>query len=108
MGREVDPILFSRAEEQLRQERETFDQLKSHDGWWFFLAISAGFTAVIALVVIMIFAIYVMTYYDQFPTTVVSFASAALFADVLGLVVMIWKVVVNPRAEKMLAPVTKQ
>jgi hypothetical protein len=100
-------IEFLRAEEQLRQERETFEQQRMHGARWFLLRLAVGYTSVAALVVVLAVCIYILMRNDLFPISVVTAAGATLFGDVIGLVATIWKVVLNPGTVPTLAPVTK-
>jgi hypothetical protein len=102
----MDAIALARAEEQLRQERETFDENRRQGRRWFVLRLIVGYTSVLALISIMATCLYVLMNNASFPSSVVVTASATLFGDVLGLVITIWKVVINPGAAPTLTPVT--
>lgn len=101
-----NPIEYARAEEQLRQERETFEQQKSHAARWFLLRLSVGYTSVAALIIVLAICVYILFRNDSFPTSVTTAAGATLFGDVLGLVGTIWKVVLSPGTVAALSPVT--
>jgi hypothetical protein len=101
-----DPIEFARAEEELRQERETFEQQKSQTARWFLLRLSVGYTSVAALVIVLAVCVYILMRTDVFPSSVVTAAGATLFGDVLGLVATIWKVVLSQGTVASLTPVT--
>jgi len=101
-----DPVEFARAEEQLRQERETFEQQKAQAARWFVLRLSVGYTSVAALVIVLGVCVYVLMRTDVFPTNVVTAAGVTLFGDVVGLVATIWKVVLSPGTVASLSPVT--
>ena len=100
------PVVLARATEQLRQERETFDQARRHESLWFCLRLVMGYASVVLLAAIMIVASLILFRASQFPITVVTAAAAALFADVLGLLIAVWKIVLNPNFYASLAPVT--
>jgi len=102
-----DPIEFARAEEQLRQERETFEQQKAQAARWFLLRLSVGYTSVAALVMVLGVCVYTLMRTDVFPASVVTAAGATLFGDVVGLVATIWKVVLSPGTVASLTPVTQ-
>jgi len=103
---QITPVVVARATEQLRQERETFDQAKQHEGRWFVLRLVMGYAAVILLAAIMVVASYILFNAATFPTAVVTAAGAALFVDVLGLLVAVWKIALNPNFYARLGPVT--
>jgi putative flippase GtrA len=96
-----------RLEEFLRQERETFDQLKQHDARWFTLRLRMAYVATALLPTIAVFCMYIVFHHDQFPPTVVSSAAIALLADVLGFMAAAWKIVLNPGSTVKLEPITR-
>src|SRR5436305_1871144 len=104
----ADPIEFARAEEQLRQERETFEHHKALAARWFLLRLSVGYTSVAALVIVLGVCVYILMRTDAFPVNVVTAAGATLFGDVMGLVATIWKVVLSPGTVASLTPTTQQ
>ena len=99
------PQVLLRLEEQLRQERETFDHRKLQDVRWFALRLRMGYTAAVMLPLVALACAYVLLNHPQFPPSVVTSAGAALLVDVLGLVVAVWKVVLNPGSVTRLDPV---
>jgi hypothetical protein len=104
---ELNPIDFARAEEQLKQERETFQLYKAQSARWFLLRLSVGYTSVLALVVILGVCTYILMNATIFPVSVTTAAGAALFGDVVGVVATIWKVVLSPGTVASLTPVTR-
>ena len=102
----LTPVVIERATEQLRQERETFDQAKRHESRWFILRLVMGYSSVLLLAAIMVIASYVLFNGETFPEGVVTVAGAALFIDVLGLLVAVWKIALNPNFYARLGPVT--
>ena len=76
----------SRADERLRQERETFDQLKSHDAWWFRLRLLTGMVAISALIFVLFVAASVVLSPSRYIPTTVVLAAVAILADIAGLV----------------------
>ena len=105
---ESTAIKLERAMEQLRQEREVFDQRKRQESWWFFLRLSMGYTAILLLFAVVVLSSVVLFNADKFPQFTVNAAGAALFADVVGLLVSVWKVVLNPTFMTKLAPETNE
>jgi len=101
-----EAVRIARAEEQLRQERETFDQQRSQDQLWFNLRLAVGYSSIVLLGGIMGACFLIITHDPAFPSAVVLGATGALFSDVLGLLVTVWKVVLNPGTLTRLAPET--
>lgn len=104
---ELNPVILERASEQLRQERETFDQAKSHDHWWFVLRLAMGFSSIVLLVAVMVVSVYILFNNADFPEAVVTAAGAALFVDVLGMLIGVWKIALNPKTVSKLQPTTQ-
>lgn len=95
-----------RSREALRQEKETFNQRKSHSERWFTLRERIGNAAIIFLSVIAIFCMCIILAWQFFPPVVVTGAASVLFADVIGMVVGVWKTVIKPSSIAQLEPVT--
>jgi hypothetical protein len=55
----------------------------------------------------MVLSAYVMLKAKEFPAAVVTSAGAALFVDVLGLLISVWKIALNPGFATKLTPVTQ-
>lgn len=104
---EIDPIALERATERLRQERETFNQLKLQDDRWFRLRLVMGYTSVVLLAAIMAVSTFILFNNRQFPEKVLIAAGAALFTDVLGLLVGVWRIALNPGFLTKLSPLTR-
>lgn len=104
---ELNPVIIERASEQLRQERETFDQAKSHDQWWFVLRLAMGFSSIVLLVAVMVVSVFILFNNTEFPEAVVTAAGAALFVDVLGMLIGVWKIALNPNTVSKLQPTTQ-
>lgn len=104
----LSPVAIERATEQLRQERETFNQAKDHEGRWFILRLVMGYSAVVLLGAVMVVASYILFNAAAFPGGVVTAAGAALFVDVLGLLIAVWKIALNPDFHAKLTPVTRE
>jgi hypothetical protein len=64
-----------------------------------------GYTATVMLPIIAVACAYVLFNHPQFPQSVVASAGAALLVDVLGLLIAVWKVVLNPGSVTRLDPV---
>jgi len=94
-------------QERLRQERETFDQHKTHENQWFILRLVMGSVAMILVPTIIGICVFVFLNHAVLPTAIVASASGALFVDVVGLVIAVWKIVLSPGFITKLAPVTQ-
>jgi len=103
----ITQIDIKKEEEKLRQESETFDQRKKQDKQWFVLKLVMGFFAVILLAAVLVISFYILLNNDKFPLEVVISAGGALFVDILGLIISVWKIVLNPNSITKLEPVTK-
>jgi hypothetical protein len=99
-------VQIERATEQLRQEREIFEQRKRQESQWFLLRLVMGYSSVVLLVTIMAVASYILYRNAQFPISVVRAAGAALFTDVLGTLIGVWKIALNPNMAATASPVT--
>ena len=104
----LSPIEIERAMEQLRQEREVFEQRKGQEGRWFFLRLTMGYASVVLLVAVIAICAFILFYANKFPDFTVKAAGAALFADVVGLLIGVWKIVLKPDFVTKLVPETQQ
>lgn len=100
-------IEIARASEQLRQERETFEQQRTQDSRWFFLRLVMGYASITGLLGILCVSAFILYNANAFTAAVVTAAGGALFVDALGLFVSVWKGVVNPATPTRLGPVTR-
>jgi len=105
---DVTPIQIERAMEQLRQEREVFDQRKAQEAKWFMLRLIMGYTSVVLLFAIIVISAVILFNSNKFPEFTLKAAGAALFADVLGLLIGVWKIVLRRDSITKLAPETRQ
>ena len=102
----VDTIALETAIERLRQERETFDQMKAHEERWFALRLRMGYVAAVMLPAIGAVSSLIVLRPEAYTSFTITTATAALFTDVLGLLVAVWKVALNPSSIPKLSPVT--
>lgn len=100
----IDAVKLLRLEEQIRQEREIFDQRKTHEERWFTLRLRMGYMAIVLLPLVMLITSYIVLHHENFPSAVVTSSAAALFVDVLGLLISIWKLVLNPSSVSKAEP----
>lgn len=103
----MNAIDIERASERIRQERETFDQRKKQDSQWFILKLIMGFTSILLLAVVLVISAFVLLNHEVFPKSVVGYAGVALFVDILGVIISVWKIVLNPNSITKLDPVIK-
>jgi hypothetical protein len=101
------PVRIARANEMLRQERDTFDQQKEQAKAWFRLRLVMGYSSVVLLGVITVVSAFILLNNRQFPSWVVTSAGGALFVDVLGLLAGVYKIVLAPDVVAQLSPVTR-
>lgn len=94
------------AREAVRQQRETFEQLKRQDRQWFMLRLTMGYSAVVLLSAVLAICAVVLFTTRPYPEFVVKAAGATLFADVAGLVLAVWKFALNPGFQNRLNPIT--
>jgi len=106
VNRSILAVQIERATEQLRQEREIFEQRKRHEARWFYLRLAMGYSSVVLLIAVMLVASYILFHNADFPSSVVASAGAALFADVLGMLIGVWKIALNPNFMSQVAPTT--
>ena len=102
------PIRIERATEQLRQEREVFNQRKNQESRWFLLRLTMGYASVVLLFAVIVISALVLFNSADFPDFTVKAAGAALFADVVGLLVGVWKIVLKPDFMTKLSPETQE
>lgn len=95
-----------RLEEQIRQEQETFNLRKGHEERWFNLRLRMGYMAVIVLPLFFIVCSFIIYNHNNFPPSVVTLSASALLVDVLGLIVSVWKLVLNPSSISKTEPIS--
>lgn len=101
-----ESVPSTRLEEQLRQERETFDQLKAHDRHWFHLKLAMGWSAAVLLSSIALACIWMVVRHADLSDGAVAGPATGLLAAVVGAVASVWRVVFG-RTQDALAPVTR-
>jgi uncharacterized membrane protein YqjE len=100
------PLSIQRALERIRQERETFEQKKKHENRWFLLRLTMGFSSILLLSAVMVLCSVILLNPSVYSAGVVASAGVALFTDVLGLLIGVWKIVISPSSITQLEPVT--
>jgi hypothetical protein len=102
-----ETIAIATAEEKLRQERETFDQLKRQDARSFVIQQTMSWIAVVLLPGIAVTCGWIIFNYKHFASATVTVATSALLVDILGVVLSLWKIILGP-GPRTLEPVTGQ
>ena len=102
----LNAIAIETAMERLRQERETFDQMKGHEERWFALRLRMGYAAAIMLPAIGAVSALILLRPEAYTPFTVNLATGVLFTDVIGLLTAVWKVVLNASSIARLSPVT--
>src|SRR5688500_9298541 len=77
----------------LEQARETFEIRRAHDRHWRRVRLIIAYTSVLMIIAIMILCTYVILNYRHFPAVVLNAAIAAYFVDILGVLILTWKLV---------------
>ena len=96
-----------RAREQLRQERETFEQTRAQVGRWFHLRLCMGYVGIALMGLIAAVSTYVILNPDRYAGHVLGIAATALLVDLVGLVVSIFRLVLHHGSMAKLEPVTR-
>ncbi|KKL90477.1 hypothetical protein LCGC14_1904310 [marine sediment metagenome] len=102
------PIRIERASEQLRQEREAFDQRKKQASRWFTLRLVMGYVGVIILTIVIIVSTAIILNPTKYPEFAVATAVTALLVDVIGIIAGVWKFVLSPDSTTKLKPETQE
>lgn len=100
------PIIYERENEKLRQEKESFNQRRFQDSLWFVLRIIMGYSSIILLFSIVVICCIIIFNSKMYPTNVVIIVSSALFIDIVGLIICVWKIVLNPKTFSQITPTT--
>ncbi|MNH51787.1 hypothetical protein D3C73_34370 [compost metagenome] len=96
-----------RSAEQLRQERETFDQARAHDRLWFTLSLAIGYVAIVLMIGVAAVAAWVVLHPERYEPEVLAVAAATLLVDLVSLVATVFRLVLQPGSARPLQPVTR-
>src|ERR1017187_8732677 len=99
-------MIGARAREQLRQEREAFDQAKAHDARWFTLRLMIGYAGIALLLAIALVSGYILLHPASYSPATIAVAATTILVDILGLVVTIFKFIFPQSSAVPLKPVT--
>src|SRR5688500_1687961 len=91
--RDASQLALERAEEELRQARETFSIRQAHDRAWRRVRLLVSYISVLIIIVVMAVSIWVLLNHQSFPDTIQKAAIAAFFVDLLGTVTLVWKLI---------------
>lgn len=92
--------------EAIRQQKETFEQLRRQDRQWFTLRLIIGYSAVLLPPVVLVFCAAILLHAPAYPESVVKAVIGVLLTDVIALFAAVRKVVLSPRFDDRLRPVT--
>jgi hypothetical protein len=96
-----------RARERLRQEREAFEQAKAHGARWFTLRLAMGYAGMALLLVAAAVSGYIVLRPASYAPATVAMAVTTLLVDMFGLVVSVFKLVLQQGSAVPLKPVTE-
>lgn len=96
----LTPLKIRRSEEQLRQEAVLFDLRVFKEREWFLLRLRMAYSAIFFMAGFAALSSYLVLHGSDFRTEVVRFALMALFVNMLGMFVALWKFVIrSPKIE---------
>lgn len=96
-----------RAREQLRQERETFEQARAHVARWFTLRLAMGYVGIALMIGVGSIAAFVILSPDRYSPSVLAIAAGALLVDMVSLAASIFRLVLHHGSVTQLQPVTR-
>ena len=99
-------MMDARGSEQLRQERETFDQAKAHDACWFTLRLVIAYSGIGLLFAIASVSGYILLRPDHYAPATITISGSVLLVDMFGVVGSIFKLVLQQGSALPLKPVT--
>lgn len=96
----------SRSAEQLRQERATFEQARSHDRLWFTLRLAMGYVAIALMIGVAAVGTWVVLHPERYTSSVQAIAATALLVDLISLAATVFRLVLHQGSSRPLGPVT--
>lgn len=96
-----------RAQEQLRQERAIFEEVRRQGAQWFGLRLAMGYAGMLLLFGIAAVSGYILLNAAYYSPMIVSVAATILLADVMSLAVSIFKLVLQQSSAVPLNPITR-
>jgi hypothetical protein len=100
-----DTKLFKQA---LEQEKICFIESRKHYIRWNLLKLVMGYSAIVILICIMLICGIVIFNYTRFSERIIFSCICALFIDIVGLMVSIYKIVLKENNISELKPITKR
>jgi hypothetical protein len=101
----MEMVALAQAQEALRQEQETFNQLQRQDARAFILRATMGWIAAASLPGIGFTSGWILFHSNSFTTTTVNIAAGTLLVDSFGFLASVWKIVLG-RGPERLTPIT--
>ena len=95
-----------RARQRLKQEQAAFEQRLRQDAQWFKVRQAAGYGAVLGLLAILGGSGYILLSGD-YSAKVTGAAGTAIFVDIMGLFVGVWKVALKGAPSGPVEPTTQ-
>jgi len=92
--------------EQLRQEREAFDQAKVQGANWFLLRLSMGYAAIVIMMGVAGACGYILLNPSGYSANMVTIAATALLVDLVSLAASVFKLVLQHNNAAKLKPFT--
>ena len=102
----ADAITIARAEQQLEQERQAFEQRKKQNAQWNTVRLASAWVAVALLPMLLAVAATVIANASDFPAAVVSAAAGTLFVDAVGVGASLLKFLLSSSDTGSLLPTT--
>ena len=84
--------------EYLRQAELAFQHQKNQATLWFRLRLIVGYSSIILLSLTLMICTVILFGHQDYPEFVVNGATAALFLDILGVFLTIWKILLPPES----------
>lgn len=97
----------ARQREQLRQEREAFEQDRRHGASWFRLRLVIGYAVVLMLFVSASISSYILLHPGPYTKPIVGLAATMLLVDIVAMVAATFKLVLRREDSFRLKPITR-
>jgi hypothetical protein len=92
----------------LEQEKICFEESRKHYNRWNILKLIMGYSAIAILICIMLICGNVIFNYTRFSEKIIFSCICALFTDIVGLMVAIYKIVLKENNISEFKPITKR
>jgi len=84
-----------RVEEQLRQDREAFEQAKAQSAAWFALRLRMGYLGIALVLLVAAVSIFVLLHPERYGAVAIGAAGSALLVHAVGLAIVIFRLVLQ-------------